>query len=131
MKKKKMLVGVIVSALVLTAATAVYAAEPQISNWFAPEIKGDISSIEGGKDVFSFDETNLPDGIEFRDEISMSGGEAISFDETDLPDSVEFKDEISMGGEDSLSFDETDLPDGVEFKDEISMDNGESSMIFE
>lgn len=121
MMQKKLLVGAVAMALTLSTAIAAYAAEPHGSKQFVDMQYKDKISMSGGN-ALTFDETDLPDGVQFKNEISMSGSNALNFDENDLPDAVHFKDEISMSsGNNVLTFDETDLPDGAQFKDEISM----------
>lgn len=130
MKHKKLLAGAVVTALVLSTGVAVYACEPQISDWFTAEFvaEGNIDNQE----AFSFDSSNLPEGVEFKESISNIGSdEVISFDEKDLPNAVQFVDEINLGGTDVFAFDENNTPDGTTFKEEISVANGNSSMSFE
>lgn len=114
MKQKKLLVGAIATALVLSTGTAAYAAEPHISNLFASQIKGDISTEREG--ILSFNETELPEGVQFAQEVSeggIKGGNlvqsismddvegALSFDEKELPEGVQFAQKISEGGVDN------------------------------
>lgn len=70
MKQKKLLAGVVAAALVLSTGAVAYAAEPQISDWFATQVKGEISTVV--EDALPFDETNLPEGVQYVGEVSTS-----------------------------------------------------------
>lgn len=84
--KGKIIAGAAVIALTLTTGIAAYAAN-------APQ--------EESKDEISFediDKTNLPEGVLYQDEVSMTGEESISFDAIDkdnLPEGVVYLDEVS------------------------------------
>lgn len=128
MKKKKLLVGAIATALVLSTGAAAYAAELQISDRAAVQVKGEISTVTEG--VRCFDETDLPEGVQYKDEISLSGGENIqTFGDTNLPEGARLVQEVSGGRiegtnlvpsssigdvEGALSFGEAGLPEGVQ-----------------
>lgn len=107
MKQKKLLVGAIATALVLSTGAAAYAAEPHIPDGFAAQAKGGISTVREG--VLSFDETDLPKGVQFAQEVS-EGGEGANRVLSITIDDVEG----------ALSFDEADLPEGVQFAQEVS-----------
>lgn len=107
MKQKKLLVGAIATALVLSTGAAAYAAEPHIPDAFAAQAKGEISTASEG--VLSFDEADLPVGVQFAQEIP-EGGEGDNRVQRILIDNVEG----------TPSFDETDLPEGVQFAQKVS-----------
>lgn len=143
MKQKKILVGAVAMALVLGTGAAAYAAEPHSPNLFAAQVKGEISTVREG--ILTFDETDLPEGVQFAQKVSEGGVEgeelvrsisiddaegALSFDETELPEGVQFAQKVSEGSveggnliqsssigavEGTLSFDETELPEGVQY----------------
>lgn len=110
MKRKKLMVGVIAMTLVLGTGTAVYAAEPHIFNLLAAQTKGEISTVREG--IQSFDETDLPEGVQFAQEISEGDAEG-----GNRTQSISIDD-----AEGVLTFDETDLPEGVQFAEKVSGD---------
>lgn len=147
MKQKKVLAGVIATVLALGTGAAAYAAEPQGFDWAAVQVQGKISTVREG--ALSFDETALPEGVQFAQAISVDGEEdnriwsifvddvegALPVDETALPKGVQFAQEVSEGGvegtnlvpggaigdvEGALPVDETALPGGVQYTAEGS-----------
>lgn len=109
MKQKKILVGAIATALVLSTGAAAYAAGPHSSDRFAAQVKGEISAVREG--TLSFDKTDLPKGVQFAQEISEGGEGANSVQSISVDDL-----------EGALAFDVTDLPEGVQFAMEVSED---------
>lgn len=103
MKQKKLVAGVVATAMVLSTGAAAYAAEAQDSDQLTTAVECQAATVAEGN--LSFDETQLPDGVQFAQEVSANGEEATTLTESI---SVEYTD-------DTLTFDVKDLPEGVQF----------------
>lgn len=118
MRQKKLLTGALAAALVLSTGAVAYAAGPQRSDQAAVQVKGEASAVREGAQ--SFDEADLPAGVQFAQQVS-EGGEGENWVESTLSEKVEG----------TLSLDETELPAGVQFADAVSSDVANGVMILE
>ena len=109
MRHKKLFTGIAAMALMLTTGVAAYANTETLKHTPSNgmQYQEENMSGEGALTLDGFDKNNLPEGVQYTDEVSMSTEGGLSFDEIDknnLPDGVEYMDEISVEDKDSQSF---------------------------
>lgn len=134
MKQKKLVAGVVATAMVLSTGAAAYAAEAQTSDQLANAVESEAAIVAASS--LSVAEQQLPDGVAYRGELLISDeAGTLAFDVAELPDGVQFAQEVSANGEEAttltesisveyadgtLTFDVKDLPEGVQFAQEGS-----------